>query len=190
MYNPIIIEKEIAGKKITIETGRMAKQAHGSVLISCGGTSVLSTVCYMTSEDDAVRDFFPLTVNYIEKYYAAGKFPGGFLKREGKVSDRETLIARLTDRPMRPLFPKSFKSEVQIISTVISSDSENSADILSMIGASTAVCISEIPFNGPVGAVKIGRVNGEFVINPSQELLEKSDFEIIVAGTSDAIMMV
>ncbi|MBP7652007.1 polyribonucleotide nucleotidyltransferase [Candidatus Dependentiae bacterium] len=190
MYNPIIVEKEIAGKKITIETGRMAKQAHGSVLITCGGTSVLSTVCYMSSEDDAVRDFFPLTVNYIEKYYAAGKFPGGFLKREGKVSDRETLIARLTDRPMRPLFPKSFKSEVQIVSTVISSDSENSGDILSMIGSSAAVCISEIPFNGPVGAVKIGRINGEFIINPTAELLEKSDFEIIVAGTSDAIMMV
>ncbi|HPP88091.1 MAG TPA: polyribonucleotide nucleotidyltransferase, partial [bacterium] len=190
MYNRIVVEREIAGKKVVLETGRIAKQAAGSVLVSCGGTSVLTTVCYAASSEDADRDFFPLTVNYIEKYYAAGKFPGGFIKREGKISDQETLVARLTDRPLRPLFPEAFKSEVQIISTVVSADGENTPDILSMIGASAAVCISEIPFNGPVGAVKVGRINGVKLINPTIDELEKSDYEIIVAGTSDAIMMV
>ena len=190
LYNPTVVERTVAGKTISIETGRLAKQANGSVLVSCGGTSVLTTVCYKPLEESSGLDFFPLTVNYIEKYYAAGKFPGGYIKREGKVSDRETLIARLTDRPMRPLFPKSFKAEVQIISTVISADCENSPDVLSMIGASAAVCLSEIPFNGPVGAVKIGRVDGKYLINPTQAELETSDFEITLSGTKDAIMMV
>ncbi len=190
LYNPVTVERTIAGKKIIIETGRMAKQAAGAALITCGGTTVLTTVCYKPLDASSGIDFFPLTVNYVEKYYAAGKFPGGFFKREAKISDRETLIARLTDRPMRPLFPKTFKAEVQIVSTVISADGENPPDVLSMIGASAAVSLSEIPFNGPIGAVKIGRVNGEYIINPNAEKFENSDFEIALSGTKDAIMMV
>lgn len=182
-------ETEIAGKAIYIETGRMAKQADGAVLIGCGDTQVLVTAC-AAKEPREGTDFFPLTVEYREKFYAAGKIPGGFFKREGKLRDAEVLVSRLIDRPMRPLFPEGFFNEVQIIATVVSIDKVNVQDILALVGASAAVEISNIPFAGPVGAVRIGRVDGNLVINPTMEEKDMSDVDIVVAGTEDAVTMI
>ena len=167
----------------------MAKQAHGSVVGRYGDTVVLATVV-ASDEPRKGIDFFPLTVDYQEKAYAAGKIPGGFFKREGRPSEREILVSRLIDRPIRPLFPISFFNDTQVIVTVLSVDQTNSTDFLGIIAASTALTISDIPFNGPVGAVKIGRIEGEFVVNPSYTELERSDLNLIVAGTRDAVMMV
>jgi polyribonucleotide nucleotidyltransferase len=189
MADHIREELEIAGKKIFVETGRMAKQADGAVLIGCGDTMVLVTAC-AAKEPREGTDFFPLTVEYREKFYAAGKIPGGFFKREGKLRDAEVLVSRLIDRPMRPLFPEGYLNEVQIIATVISVDKVNMQDILALIGASAAVEISSIPFAGPIGAVRIGRVNGEFVINPTMEEIDTGDVNIVVAGTEDAVTMI
>jgi polyribonucleotide nucleotidyltransferase len=182
-------EAEIAGKTIYIETGRMAKQADGAVLIGCGDTQVLVTVC-AAKEPREGTDFFPLTVEYREKFYAAGKIPGGFFKREGKLRDAEVLVSRLIDRPMRPLFPEGFFNEVQIIATVVSIDKVNVQDILALVGSSAALEISSIPFAGPVGAVRVGRVNGELVINPTMDEKDTSDVDIVVAGTEDAVTMI
>lgn len=177
-----------AGRPLTISTGSLAKQADGSVLVQYGDTVVLVTA--VVEKNESEKDFLPLTVNYQEMSYAAGKFPGGFFKREGRPSDREILTSRLIDRPLRPLFPKGFKHESQVIATVLSADPENDPAILGIIGASCALTISEIPFDGPFAGVKVGRKNGEFIINPTTSEMGESDLDIVVTGTRDAILMV
>ncbi len=181
--------KEIGGRLLTIETGRMAKQANGSAVIRYADTMVLvAATCSKEPREDI--DFFPLSVEYQERTYAAGKIPGGFFKREGRPTEKEILSARLIDRPLRPLFPEGFKNDTQIAVFVISSDQENDADILGTIGASVALSISDIPFNGPIAAVRVGRIAGEFVINPTFSQLDESDMELVIAGSEDSIMMV
>lgn len=183
-------EIEIDGKTILLETGRLARQSDGAVVVQCGGTVVLATAVASREPLEAVEDFFPLSVEYREKAYAAGKIPGGFFKREGKPQEKEVLSARLIDRPLRPLFPKYFPYEVQVVVTVLSSDKEQDADVLGIVGASAALCISDIPFNGPISGVRVGRVNGKMILNPSFSELESSDLNIVVAGSEEAILMV
>ena len=180
---------QFGSRQVTIETGEVARQADGAVLVNMDDTVVLVTAVGVKKADTS-RSFFPLTVNYQEKTYAAGKIPGGFFKREGRPSEKETLICRLIDRPIRPLFPKGFKNEVQIIATVVSLNPEVDADIPALIGASAALAISGIPFAGPVGAVKVGYTDGEYILNPSKTELESSDLELVVAGTNKAVLMV
>lgn len=184
-----IKEIEVGGKKITIETGRYARQASGAVMVRCGDTMVLVTAVAAAKPMEDI-DFFPLQVEYREKLSAAGKIPGGFLKREGKPSDNEVLSGRLIDRPIRPLFPDEFRHETQIVATVYSFDTENDPDVLAIVGASAALTISHIPFLGPIAGVRMGRVDGQFIVNPTFEELGKSDMELVVAGTEDSIMMV
>ena len=183
------IEREFEGRNFSLEVGKVARQADGAVLVRFGDTIVLVTAVASKEAREGI-DFLPLTVDYQEKAYAAGKIPGGFFKREGRPGDKETLTSRLIDRPLRPLFPKSFRNEVQIIGTVLSADQENDPDILALVGASCALSISRIPFAGPVGAVRVARVNGSFVINPTYAQLDESDLDLVVAGTDDAVMMV
>ena len=183
------IEREFEGRNFSLEVGKVARQADGAVLVRFGDTIVLVTAVASQEAREGI-DFFPLTVDYQEKAYAAGKIPGGFFKREGRPGDKETLTSRLIDRPLRPLFPKSFRNEVQIIGTVLSADQENDPDILALVGASCALSISRIPFAGPVGAVRVARVNGSFVINPTYAQMDESDLDLVVAGTEDAVMMV
>src|SRR5579875_130192 len=180
---------EIAGRQLTLETGRVAALADGAVLARYGDTVVLTTATAASAPREGI-DFFPLTVEYEEKMYAAGKIPGGFIKREGRPSESAILSARLTDRPLRPLFPKGYKAEVQVITTVMSVDQENDPDILSVIGASAALMLSPIPWNGPVGAARIGLVDGKLVVNPTTAQLNESQLDMVVAGTADAVMMV
>lgn len=182
------MEAELFGSKLRLETGRLARQANGAVLASCGGTTVLATV--VASEEKIEDDFLPLTINYQEKSYAAGKIPGGYFKREGRPSEKEILTSRLIDRPVRPLIPKGFSYPTQVIITVISADGENATDVLSVIASSAALMVSDIPFAGPIAALTVGKVDGNLVINPSPEQLETSTMEITVAGTSEAIVMV
>lgn len=177
-----------AGRQLTIETGQLAKQANGAVLVRYGDTTVLSTAT--ASKTPRGLDFFPLTVNYEERMYAVGKIPGGFLKREGRPSDKAVLTSRLIDRPIRPLFADGFRNDVQVISLVMSVDQNASSEMAAMFGSSLALSVSDIPFEGPIAGVQIGRINGEFLINPTPEQLEKSDLDLIVAGTKDAINMV
>lgn len=178
----------VGGKEITIETGWVAKQAAGSAIVTCGETSVLVTVCRADARPDA--GFFPMVVEYQERTYSAGKIPGGYFKREGKPTEREVLTCRIIDRPLRPMFPDGFVDEVQIIATVLSYDGENQPDVLALTGASAALQLSELPFNGPVGGARIGRVNGEFVFNPTVSEVEKSDLDFIVAATKESLVMV
>ncbi|MCK5076318.1 MAG: polyribonucleotide nucleotidyltransferase, partial [Calditrichia bacterium] len=187
----MIIRKELefAGNKLIIESGKMAKQASGSVWVQYGDTVVL-VAATAASEPREGLDFFPLTVEYREKTYAAGKFPGGFFKRETRPSETEILSARLIDRPIRPLFPNDFQNETQIIVNVISADRENNPDVLGTLGASISLSISDIPFEGPIASVRIGRVDGDYIINPTYAQLEVSDMELVVAGSMDSIMMV
>ena len=180
---------EWGGRKLVLETGKVARQAEGAVLVTYGETEVLATVC-AAKEVKADQDFFPLTVNYQEKYYATGKVPGGFMKREGKPSEREVLISRLIDRPIRPLFPDAFKNEVQVICTVLSHDQNTDSDIPAMIAASAALTISGIPFLGPIGAAKVGYIDGQFVLNPTLEQMSDTQLELSVAGTSEGVLMV
>ena len=180
---------EIGGQPISFETGRLAKQASGAVLVRCGDTVVLVTAVGMR-EPRPGADFFPLTVDVEERMYAAGKIPGGFIKRESRPSDRATLTARMTDRPIRPLWPKGYRNETQIVSTIISTDQVNAFDVLSINGASAALMISDLPFAGPVGAVRIGMMDDEFIINPTLQEAEESDLDLLVAGTAEAISMV
>ncbi len=182
-------EMEWGGRKLVLETGKVARQAEGAVLVTYGETEVLATVC-AAKEVKADQDFFPLTVNYQEKYYATGKVPGGFMKREGKPSEREVLISRLIDRPIRPLFPDAFKNEVQVICTVLSHDQQTDSDIPAMIAASAALTISGIPFLGPIGAAKVGYIDGQFVLNPTIEQMPNTNLELSVAGTSEGVLMV
>ena len=180
---------KIGDDELILETGRIAKQANGAVYAQYGGSAVIATVCASPSAQEGL-DYVPLTVDYNEKYYATGKIPGGFIKREGRPKDKEILVSRLIDRPMRPLFDIAFGREIQIIPTCISSDQINPPDILSVIASSAAVHISDIPFNGPVAGVRVGYVNGEYVLNPTYEQIEKGDMEIVVAGTADGFTMV
>ena len=182
-------EMEWGGRKLVLETGKVARQAEGAVLVTYGETEVLATVC-AAKEVKADQDFFPLTVNYQEKYYATGKVPGGFMKREGKPSEREVLISRLIARPIRPLFPDAFKNEVQVICTVLSHDQNTDSDIPAMIAASAALTISGIPFLGPIGAAKVGYIDGQFVLNPTLEQMPDTQLELSVAGTSEGVLMV
>ena len=182
-------EMEWGGRKLVLETGKIARQAEGAVVASYGETVVVATVC-AAKEVAADQDFFPLTVNYQEKYYAAGKIPGGFMKREGKPSEREVLISRLIDRPIRPLFPDAFKNEVQVVCTVLSHDKHTDSDIISMIAASAALSLSGIPFLGPIGAAKIGYKDGQYILNPTIEQQKDSLLELSVAGTKEGVLMV
>ena len=182
-------EMDFYGRKIVVEHGEVAKQADGAVLVRYGDTVVLSTVV-VSKEAKLLSDFFPLMVLYQEKLYSVGKIPGGFIKREGRPSEAATLAARMIDRPMRPLFPDDFRNEVQIVNTILSVDPDNSPELAALLGSSIATSISKVPFNGPVAGVKVGRVNGEFVINPTTEQADASDIDLTVAGTAEAINMV
>src|SRR5499433_383004 len=176
------VEADFHGRRLSIETGKVAKQAGGAALVRLGESVVLVTATAMRSAREGI-DFFPLTCDYQEKTFAAGKIPGGFFKREGRPSEKEILTSRLIDRPLRPLFPKGFNCETQVIATVLSHDRENDPDMLSLLGASTALVLSDIPWNGPIAAVRIGRVGGAFVINPTTSQLAESDMNVIVAGS-------
>ena len=188
----MFINKEIDlgdGKKIIIETGKMAKQADGAAIVRMGDTMVIATVVSSKTPPSPNQDFFPLQVEYREKYSAAGKFPGGFIKREGRPSDKEVLSARLIDRALRPLFPDGYYQDTQIIISVISSDQLNDADVLGGIAASAAIMVSDIPFANAMSEVRVGRINGEFVINPNINELVQSDIDICIGGTTDTICM-
>ena len=179
----------LGDQEILIETGKIARQANGSIMITCDGTTILATVA-ARKEVKPNQNFFPLQVNYQEKTYAAGKIPGGFFKREGRPSEKETLISRLIDRPLRPSFPKGFMNEVQVILTVMSLNPEVQTDVIAMIGASAALSISDLPFNGPIGGARVGYINGNYVLNPSLSSMDDSKLNLMVAGTKDAILMV
>ena len=184
-----VFELDFRGRKLVVEHGELAKQAHGAVLVRYGDTVILSTAVVSNSAN-ILSDFFPLMVLYQEKLYSVGKIPGGFIKREGRPTDAATLAARMIDRPMRPMFPSDFRNEVQVVNTVLSVDTDNSPELAAMFGSSLATSISQIPFDGPIAGVKVGRVNGEFIINPTPDELEKSDIDLTVAGTTEAINMV
>ena len=189
MFKIIKKEIEVGGKKISLETGKIARQADGAIIAKCGETVVLATAVGAKKVNPDI-DYFPLSVNYQEKYYAAGKIPGGYFKREARPTDSETLISRLIDRPIRPLFPEEFKNEVQVLPTVISYDKENEADILSIIASSAALAISGMPFLGPIGASRVGYIDNNFILNPTKEQLKDSRLDLVVAGTKDAVLMV
>ena len=183
-----VFDFDFYGRKLSIETGEIAKQAGGSALVRYGDTVTLSTACASSVAKDT--DFFPLTVSFEEKLYSAGKIPGGFLRREGRPSEHATLTARLIDRPIRPLFAEGFRNEVQVVNTVLSTDTDCSPEMSAMLGASLALCISNIPFDGPIAGVKVGYVDGEFVVNPTVEQLSRSEIDLTVAGTKEALNMV
>ena len=189
MFKEIVEEVKLGNKKITLKTGKIARQADGAVVASCGDTVVLATVVGKKELNPDI-DYFPLSVNYQEKYYASGKIPGGYFKREARPTESETLISRLIDRPIRPLFPDNYRYEIQVLPTVISYDEENSPDILSIIASSAALAISGLPFLAPVGASKVGFVNNKYVLNPSKKELANSSLDLVVAGTKDAVLMV
>lgn len=189
MFDKQSVSLEWAGRTLKIETGQVARQADGAVMITYGDTTVLATATFAKSAKPG-QDFFPLTVNYMEKYYASGRIPGGFFKREGRPTEKETLTSRLIDRPIRPLFVDGFKNEVQVVLTAVSYDLENDPDVIGMIGASAALVLSGAPFMGPIGAARVGYKDGEYVINPTVDELEESELDLIVAGTNDAVMMV
>src|SRR5438132_5985427 len=183
------VQIEFHGRTLTIETGRMAKQAGGAALVQLGESVVLVTATALTTAREGI-DFFPLTCDYQEKTFAAGKIPGGFFKREGRPVEREILTSRLIDRPLRPLFPKGFRNEIQLIALTLSADAENDPDILAMNGASAAVAVAGLPFLGPFGAVRIGLVDGRLVVNPTSRELGRSDLDLVVAATEESVVMV
>ena len=189
MFKQFKEEIDLGGKKLTLETGKIARQADGAIIATLGETVVISTVVGRKKVNPDT-DYFPLQVNYQEKYYAAGKIPGGYFKREARPTESETLTSRLIDRPIRPLFPESFRNEVQILPTVLSYDNENEADILSIIASSAALAISGLPFQGPIAASRVGYINDEYILNPSKEQLIESKLDLVVAGTKDAVLMV
>ena len=184
-----VFKLDFYGKELIVENGQVAKQAHGAVLVRYGDTVVLSTAV-VSNNANVLSDFFPLMVLYQEKLYSVGKIPGGFIKREGRPTDAATLAARMIDRPMRPMFPEDFRNEVQVVNTILSVDTDNSPELTAMFGSSLSVSISKIPFDGPIAGVKVGRVNGKFIINPTPAELEESDIDLTVAGTKEAINMV
>jgi polyribonucleotide nucleotidyltransferase len=182
------VDTEVSGLKVSIETGRMAKQANGSAVIRLGDSMVLVTAC--GGGEMAESDFFPLSVEYIEKTYAAGKIPGGYIKREGRPSEKEILSARIVDRPIRPLFPDGYRREVQIVCTVISADEKHDPDVLAVTAASTALCLSDMPFKEPVAAVRVGMAEGRLKVFPTLAETESGELDMVVAGTEESIMMV
>ena len=189
MFEHKIFTMDLAGRELSVEIGKIAELASGSAIIRYGETMVMVNVSKSAKPRDGI-DFFPLSVDYEERLYSVGKIPGGFLKREGKPSEKAILTSRLIDRPIRPLFPKGFRNDVQVVATVLSVDQDCTPDIVAMIGSSIALSISDIPFNGPTGSVLIGLVDGAFVVNPTAEQREKSSLHLVVSGTKDAIMMV
>ncbi len=189
MFKQFKEQVDFGGKKLTLETGKIARQADGAIIATLGETVVIATVVG-AKKVNPETDYFPLSVNYQEKYYAAGKIPGGYFKREARPTESETLISRLIDRPIRPLFPEDFRNEVQVLPTVLSYDNENEADTLSIIASSAALSISGLPFKGPVGASRVGHIDGKFVVNPNKKELENSKLDLVVAGTKDAVLMV
>src|SRR5580704_5270013 len=182
-------EFDWGGRKFTLETGKIARQADGAVVATYGETVVLATVVGAMSPREGI-DFFPLTVNYQERYYAAGKIPGGYFKRERAPTERETLISRLIDRPIRPLFADGYKNETLVVAQVLSHDLENDPDVVAMVAASAALTISGIPFMGPIAAARVGYIDGQYALNPPIDDMEKSQLDLVVAGTRDAVMMV
>src|SRR5690242_18787414 len=182
------VTAQIGSTQINIETGKIARLADGSVVVSSGETIVLTSAVSATAIKEG-QDFFPLTVDYREKAAAVGKFPGGYFKREGRPSEKETLTSRMTDRPLRPLFPSGYFYDTQIISILLSADGENDPDILAINGASAALSVSDIPFAGPIGAVRVGRVQGEFIINPTHTQRTESDLDLIYVGTENDVIM-
>src|SRR5436309_8425034 len=184
---PVTVERSIGGKTISIEIGRLAKQASGAVVVRLGDTMTL--VATVAAPGREGLDFFPLTVDYREKLYVAGKFPGGFIKREGRPTTKEILSSRLIDRPIRPLFPANYFNEVQVMASTLSADKENDPDVLAMIGSSAALHLSPIPFLQPTGSIRVGRVKGELTVMPTHTQLEESDLDLIVSGTRKAITM-
>src|SRR5689334_9993805 len=189
MLNKQTVEIEWAGRPLRLETGRIARQADGAVVATYGETSVLATVVAAKEEKPGI-DFFPLTVNYQEKTFAAGKIPGGYFKREGRPTEKETLTSRLIDRPIRPLFAPGFRNETQVVCTVLSHDLENDPDIVALIGASAALTLSGIPFLGPIGGARIGYIDGRYVLNPKLEDMPNSQLDLVVAGTQEGVLMV
>src|SRR3954453_21135150 len=189
MFDMKKVEIEWGGKTLTLETGKVARQADGAVLATLGETVVLATVVSMKTPKSGI-DFFPLTVNYQEKTFAAGKIPGGYFKREGRPSENETLVSRLIDRPIRPLFVEGYKNDTQVIITVLQHDLENNPDIVALVAASAALTISGVPFMGPVGGARVGYVNGQLRLNPTIAEMADSQLDLIVAGTGDAVLMV
>src|SRR2546425_11243793 len=183
------VTAQIGANQITIESGKIAKLADGSVIVSCGETIVLTSAVSATSLKEG-QDWFPLTVDYREKAAAAGKFPGGYFKREGRPTEKETLTSRMIDRPLRPLFPHGYFYDTQVISILLSADGENDPDILAINGASAALSVSDIPFAGPIGAVRVGRLNGQFVANPTHTEREQSDLDLIYVGTENDVIMI
>src|SRR5260370_35345904 len=189
MFDIHRVELDWGGRKLVLESGRMARQADGAVLATYGETTVLATVVSDKEPREGI-DFLPLTCNYQEKFYAAGRIPGGYFKREGRPSENETLVSRLIDRPIRPLFAEGFRCETQVIATVLSHDLENDPDIVAMVAASAALTISGVPFMGPIGGARVGLINGAFVLNPQVDELLESKLDLIVAATADAVLMV
>src|ERR671923_1913131 len=189
MFQAFRKELNWGGGRLVLETGKIARQADGAVLATYGETTVLCTAVAMKGAKPG-QDFFPLTVNYQEKTYAAGRIPGGFFKREGRPSEKETLISRLIDRPIRPLFPDGFYNEVQVVATVLSMDPDIDADIPALLGASAALALSGIPFNGPIGAARVGWKDGRYLLNPTAKELAQSQLHLVVAGTEHAVLMV
>src|SRR6202163_4497586 len=189
MFNIHREELDWGGRKLVLETGKIARQAHGAVFAAYGGTTVLATVVAAKEPKEGI-DFLPLTCNYQEKFYAAGRIPGGYFKREGRPSERETLVSRLIDRPIRPLFAKGWRCDTQIIVTTMSHDQENSPDIVAMVAASAALTLSGAPFMGPIGAARVGFINNEYVLNPQIDEMTESNLDLVVAGTQDAVLMV
>ena len=186
-FKPETVTLELGGRTLTIETGRLAKQAAGACLVTYGETVVLVTVVHGKPRQGI--DFFPLTVDFVEKTSAAGKIPGGFFKREARLSDREVLVCRFIDRAIRPLFADGYNDDTMVMATVLSADGENAPDIAAFIGASAALSISEIPFLGPIAAVRVGRIDGEYITNPTTEQAEDSDMDFVVGGSRDALVM-
>src|SRR5438034_7585408 len=183
------VTAQIGGKEVSIETGKIARLADGAVIVTCGDTTVLACAVSATVVKEG-QDYFPLTVDYREKAAAAGKFPGGYFKREGRPTEKETLTSRMIDRPLRPLFPQGYFYDTQIISILLSADGENDPDILAMNGASAALCVSDIPFAGPIGAVRVGRVKGQFVANPTHTERGQSDLDLVYVGTENDVIMI
>src|SRR6201988_916373 len=183
------VTAQIGSLEITIETGKVAKLADGAVVVTCGDTTILASAVSATVVKEG-QDYFPLTVDYREKAAAVGKFPGGYFKREGRPTEKETLTSRMIERPLRPLFPQGYLYDTQIISILLSADGENDPDILAINGASAALCVSDIPFKGPIGAVRVGRVNGQFVANPTHDQRNESDLDLIYVGLENDVIMI
>src|SRR3954447_15967216 len=189
MFDIHTVELDWGGRKLTLETGKIARQADGAVVATYGETKVLATVVAAKEPREGV-DFLPLTVDYQEKYYAAGRIPGGYFKREGRPTEKETLVSRLIDRPIRPLFADGWRNETQVIVTTLSHDLENDPDILALVASSAALCLSGAPFKGPIGAARVGFSNNEYILNPTLEEMAESQLDLVVAGTQDAVLMV